>query len=148
MTPKQIITRAVGAAVIGVVGGFVVKELLGDAAKSVGGGIILLAIHEVANARSRTGSTSRSSEMGRSGRDVRHLDKLIPRLPIDQSVWKHKVCYWHAKGEPVTVAVPRATAAAREADPPSSLATTRHPGALTRALLRWLVGLGGMRLLA
>lgn len=50
MTPKQIITRVVGAAVIGALGGFVVKELLGDAAKGAVGGITLLALHEVADA--------------------------------------------------------------------------------------------------
>lgn len=50
MTLKQIITRAVGAAVIGALGGFVTKELLGDAAKGAVGGIILLAIHEAADA--------------------------------------------------------------------------------------------------
>lgn len=55
--------------------------------------------------------------MGRSGREVKHLGKLIPRLPIAQSVWKQEVCYWYAKGEPVTVAVQRATAANRQADP-------------------------------
>lgn len=83
--------------------------------------------------------------MGRSGRDVKHLGKLIPGLPIDQSVWKQEVCYWDAKGEPVTVAVQRATAAAREADILRASLRPCHPGVLTRSsrTYEWAVGLRG-----
>jgi hypothetical protein len=55
--------------------------------------------------------------MGRTGQDVKQLGRLIARRPIEQSIWKDHVCYWYAKGEPVSVALERATGAVQRDHP-------------------------------
>jgi hypothetical protein len=50
---------------------------------------------------------------GRSGLDVKRLAALIPRRPIEQSMWKDEVCLRYGHGESVADAVEHATATLR-----------------------------------
>ncbi len=63
------------------------------------------------------GGGSASDGDGRSGLDVRRFAALIPRRPLEQSLWKNDVCLRYAHGEPVSDAMARATATRRETNP-------------------------------
>lgn len=55
--------------------------------------------------------------MGRSGNEVKRVAALIPKGPIDQSIWKDDVCIRYAYGESLPDAMHFALATVRVANP-------------------------------
>jgi transposase-like protein len=54
---------------------------------------------------------------GRSRLDVKRMAALIPRRPLEQSLWKDDVCLRYGHGEPIAAAVEQATATLRKTHP-------------------------------